>query len=45
MGAGESWDGQIVRVVDGDSLVLRLERGDVPVGRKTRKEIQCQRDR
>jgi endonuclease YncB( thermonuclease family) len=29
--AGESWDGRIVRVLDGDSLVLRVERVDIPL--------------
>lgn len=28
---GDSWDGRIVRVLDGDSLMLRVEHEDIPI--------------
>ena len=28
---GDSWDGRIVRVLDGDSLILRVERRDISI--------------
>jgi endonuclease YncB( thermonuclease family) len=30
-GAGDAWDGRIVRVLDGDSLILRIECEDISI--------------